>query len=404
MTAKRAMADLSALSPALTEAAAESWPVYAADEIAAATAVLASGKVNQWTGANVGAFEQAFKTHFGMPHAVAVVNGTVALELALKALGIGAGDEVIVSPRSFVASAACVVTVGATPIFADVDPVSGNISAATVAPHIGPRTRAILPVHLGGWPCDMPALMALAKDHGLLVVEDCAQSHGALVDGRPAGAFGDAAAFSFCQDKIISTGGEGGMVLYRDDHAYRRAWSYKDHGKDYDLMRRPPERPGYRYVHTSIGTNWRMLELQAAIGLVQLGKLEGWVAARSARARIWRGALSALDGVSVATPGNRFRHAYYKLYARIDPNRLRPGKTRDGVLAALLTGGVRAFSGSCSEIYREAAFQVAAVPTRPNAAALGASSLMFEVHPTLDTVRLTATAARAAGIIADFLR
>ena len=380
------------------------WPHFEADEIAAATEVLVSGRVNQWTGDKVKAFERAFAEYIGQPHAVAVFNGTVALELALRALGIGPGDEVIVTCRSFIASASAVTTIGATPVFADVDADSGNISAETIAPMIGPKTRAILPVHLGGWPADMPAIMALARRHSLKVIEDCAQSPGATIDGRHAGSFGDAAAFSFCQDKIITTGGEGGLVLFRDKDAWSRAWSYKDHGKDYARSTTPAAKPTFRFLHDSIGTNWRMIEIQAAIGLVQLGKLERWNGERTRRADIWRSALAEAPVLRVPIPRKGIRHAWYKVHTYLRPEDLKAGATRDDVLAALVTGGVRAFSGGCSEIYLEKAFAGRNEPTRPVAKGLGATNLMFEVHPTLDETAMTETARRAARVIASFQR
>jgi dTDP-4-amino-4,6-dideoxygalactose transaminase len=380
----------------------ERWPCYEADEIEAAAACLASGRVNQWTGDRVKTFETAFAARWGMPHAVAVFNGTVAIDLALKVLGIGPGDEVIVTPRSFMASASAVAMAGAVPVFADVEPGSGNISAATVAPHVTARTRAILPVHLGGWPVDMPPLMELARRHGLAVIEDCAQSHGATIDGRPTGSFGDIACFSFCQDKIMTTGGEGGMVLLKDEALYRRAWSYKDHGKDFELMRTPNPAPGFRYVHTSIGTNWRMIEMQAAIGLRQLEKLDRWIAARRRRSAIWTEAFAHLHSLETPSPPSRLGHACYKHYAYLLPDRMRRGHGRDAVLRALQAAGVRAFSGSCTEIYRERAFAHLDVARRPVAHDLGERSLMLEVHPTLDEARLKRTAALAAEVIASF--
>lgn len=382
--------------------AAESWPFYDDDEIAAVNEVLLSGRVNQWTGEKVKAFETAFAAYIGQPHAVAVFNGTVALELALRSLGIGPGDEVVVTPRSFIASASAVTLVGATPVFADVDPDSGNISAETIAPMLTERTRAILPVHLAGWPADMPSIMALARKHHLNVIEDCAQSHGATIDGRHTGSFGDAAAYSFCQDKIMTTGGEGGMVLFRDRDAWKRAWSFKDHGKSYERMMTPAQTPTFRFVHDGIGTNWRMIEMQAALGLAQLGKLERWIAERSRRAEIWRVVLANVPNLRAPVPRSGVRHAYYKLHAFLRPEAMRAGATRDDVLSALAGQGLRAFSGGCSEIYREAAFASRKEPVRPTARMLGETNLMFEVHPTLDEAKLAERARRAAAIIQSF--
>ncbi len=380
----------------------ESWPHFADDEIAAVVEVLRSGRVNQWTGERVARFEATMAARIGSPHAVAVANGSVGLELALLALGIGPGHEVIVTPASFVASASCVAMVGATPVFADVEPDSQNISAATVEPYITPATRAVIAVHLAGWPVDMEPLMALAKQHRLAVIEDCAQSIGAAIGGKPAGCFGDAAVFSFCQDKIVTTGGEGGLVLFRDEDAYRRAWSFKDHGKGFELMRHPPAAPGFRYVHESVGTNWRMTEMQAAIGLQQLGKLDAWLERRAANAAIWRDALCHCEALHMPRPGEGVAHANYKLTLFLRPEKLRLDVTRDDVLAALLEAGVRAFSGFCPEIYREKAFAGLAVETLPTAHILGQTSLMFEVHPTLDQDALRARAACAHAVISGF--
>lgn len=380
----------------------ETWPVFAADERAAVDEVLRSGRVNQWTGDRVKRFEAALSERIGVPHAIALANGTVALELALRAFGIGAGDEVIVTSRSFVASASCVSLVGATPVFADVDRGSQNMTAETVAPLITPRTKAILPVHLAGWPADMAPIMALAETHGLKVIEDCAQAIGAEIDGRAAGSFGDAATFSFCQDKIVTTGGEGGMVLFRDPDAWQRAWEFKDHGKSWDAVQAPAGGQSFRWLHAGIGTNWRMTEMQAAIGLVQLGKLDGWIERRRANASLWAEALGQSPAVRIPWPGEGIQHACYKFYAFLQPEHLASSTSRDDVLAALADAGVRAFSGSCPEIYREDAFADLDVAPRPIARELGETSLMFEVHPTLDPERLAETAAAARATIARF--
>jgi dTDP-4-amino-4,6-dideoxygalactose transaminase len=381
-----------------SEAGADVWPFFADDELDAVAEVLRSGRVNQWTGPYVDEFTRSFVARMGGNYGIALANGTLALELPLRVWGIGAGDEVIVSPRSFVASAACVSFVGATPVFADVDRDSGNITAASIAPRITARTKAVIGVHLAGWPADMPAIMALADRHGVKVIEDCAQAHGATIDGRPVGSFGTAAAFSFCQDKIMSTGGEGGFAMFRDEADYYRAWSFKDHGKSRETIAAPPAGPGFRFVHESIGTNWRMTSIQAVLGSIQLGKLDRWIAARGRNAAIWREALQPVEGLRMPAPDERLGHAYYKMYAYVEPERL--GCDRDAILAELVTAGLRAFSGSCSEIYREKAFAGLKVEPCTVSAELGRTSLMFEVHPTLDPAVLAERAARAAAIIA----
>jgi dTDP-4-amino-4,6-dideoxygalactose transaminase len=384
----------------------ERWPFYDEDEIAAVTDVLRSGRVNQWTGPDVFAFEEACAERFGGGGAIALANGSVALELALRAFAIGPGDEVVVSPRSFVASASCVRLVGATPVFADVDPQSGNISAETIAPVLSERTRAIIPVHLAGWPADMPAIMDLVRGRDIKVIEDCAQAHGAEIGGESVGSFGDAAAFSFCQDKIISTAGEGGLVTIRDAAAWNWAWSFKDHGKDHAKATAPAGDPGmFRWLHDIVGTNWRMPGPQAALGRVQLAKLDEWREARTRNAGIWAAALGQVRGLKVPVPSrNSMRHAFYKLYVYIDGGTdAQAAALRSEILRRSAAAGLRVFSGSCSEIYLEEAFADLPKPDCPTSRSLGARSLMVEVHPTLRPDLLELRAQRLAGIARDVL-
>lgn len=379
------------------------WPVYAEDEIAAVTDVLKSGKVNYWTGGEVAEFENAFAGFCGRRHALALTNGTAALELALRAFGITDG-EVIVPCRTFVASATAAMLAGATPVFADVDLQSGNLTADTLRPLLGEKTRAAIAVHLAGWPCDMDPIMELARERGLIVIEDCAQAHGATYRGRPVGSRGHAAAFSFCQDKIVSTGGEGGLLTLDDDAAWRRAWSYKDHGKDYDRAKTPAHEGSYRYVHSGIGTNWRMTGMQAAIGIRQLAKLTDWVAARRLRARELDRAFGAIPALRVATPGEDFGHAYYRYYVYVRPERLKAGWDRNKIIAAINAEGVTVRSGICPDVSREPVFGPCERGGRhENAAALGETSLAFFVDPCLsdrdiaDTIAATAKVLLAAG-------
>ncbi len=361
------------------------WPSFAADEIAAAEAVLRSGRVNYWTGDAGKQFEKEFANQYGAEFGITLANGTVALELALAALGVGPGDEVIVTPRTFIASSSCVVMRGATPIFADIDPITQNIEAHTVAPVLSPRTKAIIPVHLGGWPCDMERMMELAGQHKIFVIEDCAQAQGAKFRGRPVGSFGHAAAFSFCQDKIMTTAGEGGMLLTNNQALWRDAWAFKDHGKDFDTVFHRAHPPGFRWLHGSFGTNWRMTEIQSAIGRAVLPKVAGWVEQRRENAARLATALRPLPGIRFQTPPPDVYHAYYRFYVELDTDLLTTGWTRDRVMSAIAAEGVPCLVGSCSEIYQEQAFQrakLAPAQRLPNAAHLGARSLCFLTHHT----------------------
>ena len=379
------------------------WPTYAEDEIAAVTAILRSGKVNALHhGEQTRAFEQAFAARCNAPHAIAVANGTLALELALRALGVGEGHEVVVPARSFMASASCVAAVGATPVFADIDPDTQTVNAHTIARALTPRTRAVIVVHLAGWPAAMHEIMVLARAMGLLVIEDCAQAHGAMDDDAPVGSLSDAAAFSFCTDKIMSTGGEGGMLVLHDDAVWERAWAYKDHGKSphMDAAMGPPGT--FRWLHGSLGSNYRATEMQSAIGLCQLAKLDAWIEARRRNARILNTALAPLAAVRLTLPPSNVHHAYYKYYAFVHPERLARGWTRDRIVGACVAAGLPCGTGSCPEIYREQAFVGSpSVPLNPLPVSrrLGETSLMLPVDPTLDAETVERMGAIVASVI-----
>jgi|SRR5690625_1197821 len=360
------------------------WPLYSDDEIDAVTRVLRSGKVNQWTGPEVNQFQAQFAAYIGSKHGIAVANGTSSLELILKAWNVGEGDEVIVTPRSFLASASAVAWVGATPVFADVDEDTQALSAETVAPVLTSRTKAILVVHLAGCPADMGPIMDLARAHNLLVLEDCAQAHGAEVDGVKVGAIGDAGSFSFCQDKIMSLGGEGGLVTTDDDEVFRRVWELKDHGKSREAVFEREHPPGFRWLHESLGTNLRMTGMQAAIGIEQLKKLDGWIAQRTANAQILTDALQDIPAVRIPKVATNVRHAWYKYYFFVRPERLRSGWTRDRILHEMEAAGIPGLSGSCSEMYLEKVFQshnLNPPSALPVARALGETSVMMLVDP-----------------------
>jgi dTDP-4-amino-4,6-dideoxygalactose transaminase len=363
------------------------WPHYDEDEVEAVTGVLRSGRVNYWTGGEGKAFEAEFAELHGMPYGVALANGTLALELALRLLGVGPGDDVVVTPRSFFASASSIVLAGARPVFADVERDGGVVSAESIAAVVTPATKAIMVVHLGGWPCDMPAIMAFAEARGIKVIEDCAQAHGATIDGRLVGSFGDVGAFSFCQDKIITTGGEGGIVLLRDHALWEAAWSFKDHGKSYARVHATDHPPGFRWLHDGFGTNWRLTETQAAIGRIQLGKLQGWLEHRQRLAARLDEGLGDQPALRIPRAPADIGPAYYRYYAYVRPERLAPGWTRDRVQAAVVAEGVPVMSGSCSEMYLERAFD--GHPARPAerlriARELGETSLAIAPHPRVE--------------------
>lgn len=370
------------------------WPSYSKEEADAVSSVLLSNRVNYWTGQEGLEFEKEFAAWIGCKYSVALANGTVALEAALKALGVGEGDEVVVTPRTFFASASSIVTVGAIPVFADVDADSQNITAETIQTALSPRTKAIVCVHLSGWPCDMDPIMSLANEHGLYVIEDCAQSHGAKYKGRSVGGIGHIGAWSFCQDKIMSTGGEGGMVTTNDRNLWSKMWSYKDHGKSWEAVYEREHPPGLKWVHESFGSNGRMTEMQAVIGRIQLKRINEWHRARCQNASKILEVAQHCDALRVPLPPEYIEHAWYKCYVFIRLDRLRKGWSRDRVIEEIIGQGVPCYPGSCSEVYLEKAFENTTY--RPNkrltvAKDLGETSLMFLVHPSLTQAEIAKT-------------
>ncbi len=362
------------------------WPSFTQEEADAVSRVLLSNKVNYWTGQECREFEKEFAAWAECDFAIALSNGTLALDLALQVLGVGAGDEVIVTPRTFLASASSVVTAGAVPVFVDVDADSQNVTVDAIRQAISPRTKAIICVHLAGWPCDMDPIMALAETHGLFVIEDCAQAHGARYKGRSVGSIGHFGAWSFCQDKIMSTGGEGGMLTTNRRDWWDKAWSYKDHGKSWNAIYEREHPPGFRWLHESFGTNWRMTELQGVIGRIQLARMADWHAARKANALRLADALINCLAVRMPMPSADIEHAWYKFYCFVRPEMLAEGWSRDRIMNEINAAGVPCYSGSCSEVYLEKAFDGTGwrpAQSLPMAKALGETSLMFLVHPTL---------------------
>jgi|SaaInlStandDraft_1057018.scaffolds.fasta_scaffold00726_3 dTDP-4-amino-4,6-dideoxygalactose transaminase len=381
-----------------------SWPSFTKEEIDSVSKVLRSGKVNYWTGKECRLFEEEFCTFSNCSYSIAVSNGTVAIDLALKALNIGKGDEVIVTSRTFLASVSCIINAGAKPVFVDISKNSQNITPENINSAITDKTKAILCVHLAGWPCEMDEMLFLVKKHSLYLIEDCAQAHGAAYKGKSVGSFGDIGCWSFCQDKIMTTGGEGGMVTTNNKLLWKKMWSYKDHGKSYDAVYSKNHPPGFRWLHESFGTNWRMTEMQAAIGRIQLSYMSEWTEKRNSNQNtIWETA-SKIKGLRVPQFScyscnkcnrlNKCTHAAYKCYLFIEPKELKNDWTRDKIISHINERGVQCFSGSCSEVYLEKAFDNTNLrPSKrlSNAKELGETSLMFLVHPTLSTNELNLT-------------
>ena len=362
------------------------WPSFNKQEIDAVSGVLSSNQVNYWTGGQCRDFELEFAQFCNTKHAISLANGTLALDLALKALDIKPGDEVIVTSRTFIASVSAIVNIGATPIFSDVDIDSQNITLQSIRNQITKKTKAILCVHLAGWPCEMDEMMGIANEFDLYVIEDCAQAHGAKYKGKSVGSIGHIGCWSFCQDKIMTTGGEGGMVTTNDESLWRKMWAYKDHGKSYEAVYEREHPKGFQWLHESFGMNYRMTEIQAVIGRIQIKKMPDWHAKRINNAnKIWNSARQC-KGLRVPDIPDYIEHAAYKCYVFIKENQLKNGWNRDRVIDEISGLGVPCRSGSCSEVYLEKAFDSTGFRPKErlaNAKELGEISLMFLVHPTL---------------------
>ena len=383
------------------------WPFYSDEEREAVDRVLASGKVNYWTGTEGREFEKEFAEFTGVDHAIFVANGTLALELGLRALNLPPGSDVVTTPRTYIASSSAIVAAGLRPVFADVDRDSGNITPDSVRDALTANTSAVLVVHLGGWPADMPGFRGLCDERGLALIEDCAQAHGAKIYGEHVGTFGDVAAWSFCQDKIITTGGEGGMVATNSASLWNWMWSYKDHGKSWNAVYQREHGPGFRWFHESFGSNYRGTEMQAAIGRIQYRKLPDWHQQRTANAHTLAKSLEGVDGLRVPLPPDGYEHAFYRLYAYLDSALGADLMSRDRVIGRMSQQfGVPGLSGSCSEIYREAAFAAADCSPRDRlsvAAELTDSAIAFLVHPGLGPDNMDQVASAVDSSIADEL-
>jgi len=370
--------------------------MYDQKQIKKVSQVLKKNKTNYWTGNECRKFEKEFSNYHGIKYSVTVSNGSVALELALKALNLKKTDLVIVTPRSFVISASCVLNLGLKPVFADVGD-NGNLSIEGIKKAYNRNVKAIIIVHLNGLPCDLDPILKFVKKNKLYLIEDCSQAHGAIYKGKKVGSFGDVSTWSFCQDKIISTGGEGGMISTNSQKLWLKIWSLKDHGKNHNSVFFKKHKVGFRWLHDDLGSNYRMTEMQAAIGREQLKLLNQNLRKRNLIANLYLKGLReyynkfnilkkpVLKCASCPLKNkirkcNKCLSAYYRLNLFVNTNELNQIK----LIELLNKNRIDCSVGSCPEIYREKLFKKNKFYSKlklANANLLGKSSIMFPVNP-----------------------
>ncbi len=292
------------------------FPIYGEEEISAAERVLRSGKFSRLSGVEAHSFEQEYAAWFGVKHAIGANNGTSAIHMALAALEIGPGDEVIHTSHCFIGTATPTAHNGATPVFADIDPRTFNIDPKSIEAKITPRTKAIVPVHINGCPADMDEIMDIARRHNLYVIEDAAQAHGALYKGKKVGTIGDVGCFSFWEDKLMTTAGEGGIIITDNDEIAKRAIMFQNHGEAAaDSSYYVGER---LYHHEILGWNYRMNELQGAVGREQLKKLDASIEGRRRNAHMLTELFNEVEGILPPYEPEYVKHVFYKYIIRLD--------------------------------------------------------------------------------------
>ena len=332
-------------------------------------------------------FEKKIQGLIKKKYAISTTNGTTALETAIQSLNLKKGDEVILPSFTIISCFNAIVKNGLIPVPVDCNFGDWNMDIEKLKKKITNKTKAIICVHLAGWPCDMDEILKIAKKNKLFVIEDCAQAHGAIYKNKSVGSIGDVGCWSFCQDKIMTTGGEGGMITTNKKSIWSKVWSLKDHGKSLKAINRFKEKKGFKWLHDKFGSNYRMTEFQASIGRLQLKKMKSWTKIRNSYQNIiWNlcRKYKFLDVPEFKCPTST--HAAYKCYVFINFNSLGSMWTREKIIDAFNNNGIPCFEGSCSEIYLEKAFRNKGLsPKKPLKVAkeIGKKSLVFLVHPSM---------------------
>ena len=364
----------------------ENWPTVSGDEIKLVNNVLKSEKLNFWTGKNCRNFEKEFSNFFKIKYSISIANGSVGLDIAIKSLELKSNSEIIVTPRSYISSVTSVINQNHKPVFADIDLNSQNIESETIEKKITKKTKAIIVVHLGGMPSNMKKIVNLAKKYDLKIIEDCSQAHGARIDQKYVGTFGDVSVWSFCNDKILNTLGEGGVVATKNFKLYKKLWSLKDCGKNYLKLLNSRKENKFRWIHDFQGTNLRMTEVQAAVGRYQLKKLSTWIKMRNDNSNKIIKICQKYKSLRTQIVPTNFINAYYRCYVFLNIKYIKKGWERQNIIKYLNSIGIQCDVGSCPEIYKEKfLLKTKNIPLKPlkNASLIGKTSIAFKVFPNI---------------------
>ena len=360
------------------------WPNYDSKIINKIINILKSGRTNYLIGKEGSKFEKNFSKFYNIKYTNVVANASLGLELSLLSLNLKKGDEVIVTPRSYHSSVSSIIRAGLTPIFADIDRYSMNICPKSIEKNISKKTKAIICVHLYGMPCDMKKINKLCTKFKLKVIEDCSQAHGTKISKKYVGSFGDISVFSFCQDKIISTGGEGGMIATNNKKLHNKIWSLKEIGKNKTKYHKVDNSSNnFPYLHDSIGTNARITEIQSCIGNYQLNKLKNYIRRRNLNAMIYYEKLKKCKYLIIPKFSSNITHSYYRYTVIINDKLIK----RSLLMKNLKMEGVECNVGGCPTIYDEKYFKKNFRINKnnfPNTEYLKDKTISFIVDQTVD--------------------
>ena len=362
----------------------KNWPNFSEKLISKVNKTIRSGKINYTTGTYGKLFETKFSKFVGNKYSVAICNGTAALEVAIKSLELPKNSEIIVPARSFFSSASCIVNTGHVPVFADVDLLTQNISLAEIKKKITKKTKAIICVHLAGLPCDMNNIKKLANKKKIKIIEDCSQAHGASIENRQVGSFGDISTWSFCNDKIISTLGEGGMISTNKKNLYDFSKKYINHGTNQKSKKNFQK---FLYNKDLFGTNLRITEIQSLAGLEQLKNLKKIQKKRELFSKNFFDLISKYNNYFYSYfPSQKIKSAWYRFYFFVRSDIRNYKKVRFKIINDFNQNHIKCFTGSCPEIYLEKSFRKLKnfkFIRLKNCKILGETSIALDVNHTL---------------------